>query len=557
MTVPAPPAPDRSVVLVGLMGAGKTAIGRRLAVRLGVPFVDADAEIEAAAGCTIGDIFARHGEAAFRDGERRVIARLLSGPPQVIATGGGAFVDPETRARIRAGAISVWLRAELDVLVARCARRGHRPLLKGRDARAVLAGLMAEREPLYAEADIAIESRDGPHEAVVAEVAGALAALDARQIAGAPTLVAVPVALATPYEVIVGEALLGHAGTLMRPLLAGPHVAVVSDQTVAARHLDPLCASLADAGLAVHRAIVPPGEASKSFTVLERLLDDLLAARIERSDTVIALGGGVVGDLAGFAASLLRRGVAVVQVPTTLLAQVDSAVGGKTGIDTRHGKNLVGSFHQPRLVIADIAVLDTLPGRELRAGYAEVVKYGLIDDAPFFAWLEARGAALIAGDRGARRHAVRTSCAAKARIVATDERESGARALLNLGHTFAHALELECGYGERLRHGEAVAIGLVLAFALSARLGLCPENDAERVRRHLTTAGLPTSPAGLAGADAAERLVAHMAQDKKVRDGRIVFVLARGIGRAFVTREVDTGAVRALLAEALADKAML
>ena len=354
------------------------------------------------------------------------------------------------------------------------------------------------------------------------------------------------------YDIVVGEGLIADAATYLRPLLRGRRVAVVSDETVAALHLSGLRGALAADGIEHHEIVVPPGESTKEFAALERLLDDLLDARIERSDAVIALGGGVVGDLAGFAASILRRGVAVVQMPTTLLAQVDSAIGGKTGINTRHGKNLVGTFHQPRLVLADLGVLDTLPRRQLLAGYAEVVKYGLIDDARFFAWLEAHGGEVCAGDGESRRHAVVSSCRAKARIVADDERELGNRALLNLGHTFAHALEVEAGYGDRLLHGEAVAIGLALAFELSARLGKCPAGDAERVRRHLASIGLATDPPAAIGDGGVGRLLDHMAQDKKVRGGRIAFVLARGIGEAYIDRDVDPAAVAALLETALA-----
>jgi len=548
-----PPRLDRPLVLIGLMGAGKTSVGRRLANHLGVPFVDADGEIEAAAGCSIADIFAHHGEAAFRDGERRVIARLLDGAPKVLATGGGAFLDTETRARIAEGGVSVWLRADLDTLVERCARRNNRPLLKTGDPRAILARLMAERHPLYAEAEIVIETGGGPHEGVVERIVDAL---DTRAKARLPAEPTAPERVrvdldARGYDIVVGEDLLAPASDWLRPVATGDRVALVSDETVARRHLAPLRDGLAAAGFDCHAVIVPPGEASKSWTQLERLLDALLDARVARDDSVIALGGGVVGDLAGFAAAILRRGVAVIQVPTTLLAQVDSAVGGKTGIDTRQGKNLVGAFHQPRLVLADIATLATLPARELRAGYAEVVKYALIDQPALFDWLEKNGAALLAGDRAARRHAVIASCAAKARIVAADEREGGVRALLNLGHTFAHALEVEVGFGDRLRHGEAVAIGLVLAFDLSARMGLCPAADVARLRRHLADLGLPISPATLVAPGSGARLVAHMAQDKKVAGDRITFVLARGIGHAFLSREVDLDLVRALLDEAL------
>jgi len=366
----------------------------------------------------------------------------------------------------------------------------------------------------------------------------------------------VPVALGErSYDIVVGAGLLGEAGAYLKPLLRLPRVAVVCDATVAPLHLATVQASL-DAAAIRHDAVtVPAGEASKSWDGLSALLNDLLDLGIERGTTLVALGGGVVGDLTGLAASLALRGVDFVQIPTTLLAQVDSSVGGKTGINTRHGKNLVGTFHQPRLVLADTAVLDTLPRRELLAGYAEVVKYGLLGDAAFFAWLERHGAAVIAGDEAARAHAVAESCRAKAAIVAADEREAGQRALLNLGHTFGHALEAETGYGAALLHGEAVAIGMCLAFALSAQLGLCPEADVARTRRHLAGVGLPTDLPHGAGDWTSARLLDHMRHDKKVRDGRLTFVLARGIGDAFVSRDVPAPAVADLLDGAIANAA--
>ncbi len=357
------------------------------------------------------------------------------------------------------------------------------------------------------------------------------------------------------YDVVIGKGLLASAGELLRPLLAQPRLAVVSDATVAPLHMPGLVQSLEGAGFACTELVLPAGEASKDFAHLENLLSELLEARIERGDAVLALGGGVIGDLAGLAASLLRRGVDVIQAPTTLLAQVDSAIGGKTGINTAQGKNLVGTFHQPRLVLCDTLALDTLPQRDLRAGYAEVVKYGLLGDVDFFAWLEEHGSALLAGDVVARRRAVVESCRTKARLVAADERESGARALLNLGHTFAHALELEAAYGGGLNHGEAVAVGLCLAFELSARLGLATDAEAQRVSRHLSTVGLPHEPRQVlerTGKGSAERLLEYMRQDKKVQDGRLVFVLARGIGDAFVANDVPEAEVQALLADKLA-----
>jgi 3-dehydroquinate synthase len=352
------------------------------------------------------------------------------------------------------------------------------------------------------------------------------------------------------YDIVIGPGLLERAGALLTPVLREKRLFVVTDERVAAAQWPRLAPALRQAGIETVLVRVPPGEASKDFAHLEQVMGAILAARPERGSMLLALGGGVVGDLAGLAASLLLRGVDFIQVPTTLLAQVDSSVGGKTGINTSHGKNLVGAFHQPRIVLADLDALSSLPRRELLAGYAEVVKYGLIDEPEFFAWLEANGAKLIAGDTAARAHAVEQSCRAKARIVAADERETGQRALLNLGHTFGHALEAALGYGGELLHGEAVAIGMVMAFDLSARLGLAPAADAARVRRHLAAVGLPTRPPG--GNWDVERLLALMAQDKKVRDGRITFVLVRGIGKAFVARDVDTAEVRAVLQQAVA-----
>ncbi len=352
------------------------------------------------------------------------------------------------------------------------------------------------------------------------------------------------------YDIKVGVGMLARAGALVAPILNRSRVAVISDATVARLYLEALAASLDGAGIDHVPIVMPAGEQSKSFPHLAELIDRLLAARIERNDTVIVLGGGVVGDLGGFAASILRRGVDFIQVPTTLLAQVDSSVGGKTGINTRFGKNLVGTFHQPRLVLADVTVLDSLPRRQLLAGYAEIVKYGLIDDADFFTWLEAHGASLLDGDHDLRCQAIATSCRAKARVVAGDEHERGERALLNLGHTFGHALEAETGYSDALLHGEAVAIGMALAFELSARLGLCSHEDARRVRHHLAAVGLPSLADVSEGAawDPAV-LLDHMRQDKKVTGGRMTFVLTNGIGCCFLSNDVPEAEILRLLSD--------
>ena len=353
------------------------------------------------------------------------------------------------------------------------------------------------------------------------------------------------------YDILVGRGLLAGIGARVAALKARA-VAVVSDETVAAEYGAAVTDALAGAGLRTALIAVTPGEGSKSYAGFAQVCDGLIGHRIERGDLVLALGGGVVGDLAGFAAASLRRGVRFVQAPTSLLAQVDSSVGGKTGINSPHGKNLVGAFHQPSLVIADTATLDTLPPRELRAGYAEVAKYGLIDDPEFFAWCEANLAEIYAGGP-ARETAVASCCRAKAGVVVRDEREDGERALLNLGHTFAHALERLTGYqAARLVHGEAVAIGLCLAFRFSARLGLCPGQDAGRVANHLALAGLPTRldqvPGGSGDAD---QLLDAMRQDKKVRDGALTFILARGIGKSFIAPGIEAEAVREFLMDEL------
>jgi 3-dehydroquinate synthase len=352
------------------------------------------------------------------------------------------------------------------------------------------------------------------------------------------------------YDIAVGDDVLDNAAAHLAPLLKRPFAVIVTDANVEAAHGPRLRRALAAGGVKSEAIILPPGEATKSFAQLEDLCETLLGLGVERGDLVIAFGGGVIGDITGFAASILRRGCRFAQVPTTLLAQVDSAVGGKTAINARHGKNLVGAFHQPAIVLADIATLDTLPARELRAGYAEVVKYGALGDAAFFAWLEANGARLLAGDRAARREAVLRSCAAKARIVAADEREDGARALLNLGHTFGHALEAAFGYSHRLLHGEAVAAGMGLAFDYSVAEGLCDAGEATRLKAHLRTAGLPAGLRDIDGASALapEALLSTMMQDKKVDQGRLTLILARRIGEAFIVRGVAADKVLAFLA---------
>ena len=545
----------RSIVLVGMMGAGKTSVGRRLGARLNLPFVDADAEIEAGAQLTIPEIFERFGEAYFRDGERKVIARLLLEGQKVLATGGGAFLNETTRQRIGASGVSIWLRPDFDVLMRRVRKRSNRPLLQTADPEATVRRLLEERAPIYSLADVTIESREGPHdfvvEAIVARLRQRQSGTGARE-----TIRQVPVALgARSYSILIGDGLIEAAGAHVARLAPGAKCAVVTDSNVAKLHLDPLMRSLASAGLKAAPIVVPPGEASKSYARFAEVCDALLAAHIERRDVVIALGGGVIGDLAGFAAASVRRGLRLVQIPTTLLAQVDSSIGGKTAINSPHGKNLVGAFHQPALVLADTGALDTLSAREFRAGYAETVKYGLIGDHGFFESLEQSWRDLFAGGP-MRLKAIATSCAAKARVVAADETEQGERMLLNLGHTFGHAFERLTGYdGARLVHGEGVAIGMACAFRFSRNLGFCSGQDAVRVENHLRAVGLPTRMSAIPGFDAApEAILEAMRQDKKVDSGRLTFILARGIGESFIARDVGEDRVRAFLAGELAQE---
>jgi 3-dehydroquinate synthase len=357
------------------------------------------------------------------------------------------------------------------------------------------------------------------------------------------------------YDIVIGRGVLRSLGERIAALRPGVRTAIVTDRSVAAHWLEAVETALAAAGVSSTRIVVGEGEATKSYAVLEQVSEGLIAAKIERNDLVVALGGGVIGDLAGFAASIVRRGVDFVQVPTTLLAQVDSSVGGKTGINSPHGKNLLGAFHQPVLVIADTLVLDTLPPRQFRAGYAEVVKYGVLGDAKFFDWLEANRSEIFSGG-AAREHAIAESCRAKAAIVARDERETGDRALLNLGHTFGHALEAATGFSDRLLHGEGVSIGMVLAAEFSAELGMIGAADALRVTKHLSDSGLPTrlqdiagfKQEGLADADA---LLALMFQDKKVKRGRLTFILLRALGEAVIVNDVEPEKVRNFLAKKL------
>lgn len=527
----------RHIALVGMPGCGKTSVGRRVAALTGLPFVDTDAAVEAREGTTIAAIFAERGEAGFRLAERAAIAAALEGPPAVLALGGGAFANPQTHALVRRGARTLWLRASLETLVERVGTGTKRPLLAG-DPRAALARLLPLREPYYARADHVLEGESSPD----TRAAQAVAAL-----ARAPPVKRVPVG-PPGYEVLVGPGLLARAGEHIRAAGAWRRALIVADANVAPLYADALADALTAAGLATERTTVSAGEASKSWDGLRTLVEAFAAARLARTDLVVALGGGVIGDLTGFAAAIYMRGLDWVQVPTTLLAQVDSSVGGKTAIDLAAGKNLAGAFHDPALVLADTDTLATLPAREMRSGYAEVVKYGLLGDARFFEWLEDHGESILAREPAPLAAAVAHCVRMKAQIVTDDPHEHGRRALLNLGHTFAHALEAECGFGDALTHGEAVALGCALAFRFSEARDLCPPMHVARACEVLREAGLPTRLSHVDHAFGANALVERMRNDKKAGSGgALTFILARGIGEAFVEHDAQADAVVAFL----------
>lgn len=546
----------RSIILVGLMGVGKSSIGKALAKRLHLPFVDSDAVIETHAGRTISEIFDAHGEEWFRQREYETIRDLLAGESLVLATGGGAFEDARIRACARQYGVSIWLQAPLKTLAERLTRRGfeRRPLLREGKPLAILKKLMEKRERFYESADIITQSRSIPKPTVVENILEALEALalkrrnDPFPENSSNDLEQVHIPLGErSYDIMIGSGLLERAGEFFQPLLKRQRVFVVADETVAEKYQDTLIENLKREKIDSHVISIPSGEASKSFGQLQKLLDQLIDKRIERGDMLVAFGGGVIGDLAGCAAGLALRGIDFIQIPTTLLAQVDSSVGGKTGINVPQGKNLVGVFHQPRLVLADTSLLKTLPMRHLTAGYAEVVKYALIGDLPLFNWLEIRGKNIIVGDPAALRQAIWSSCHAKASIVAADEREAGVRTLLNLGHSFGHALEHAAGYSDQLLHGEAVAVGMSLAFRFSHHLGLCAQEDVERVRAHLDSVGLPTSLHDFDFPTDGNTLIGAMLLDKKNKDGRLTLILAHGIGRCFRAEGVDSEQVRDFL----------
>ena len=526
------------------MGAGKTTIGRLLAKHLGKTFYDTDHEIEKRTGVKIPIIFELEGEAGFRKREAAVIEELTQLDNIVMATGGGAVITEDNRNLLQAGGTVIYLRANVNELWHRMRNDKHRPLLQNVDIRAKLEQLYAERNPLYMQtATLIFDTGHQPVTNILCQIEESLTQLHNKSFKIKPMMQTLNVALGDrTYPIHIGSGLITQADLIL-PHLKRKNVAIVTNTTVAPLYLNKLAQPLRDAGVSVIEIILPDGEAYKNSETLNLIYDALLKNRCERSTTLIALGGGVIGDLTGYAAATYLRGVPFIQIPTTLLSQVDSSVGGKTGINHPLGKNMIGAFYQPKLVLADIDTLQTLPKRELSAGIAEVIKYGLIRDAEFFDWLELNMSKLMGLDEAVTSYAIYRSCQNKAEVVAADEHEMGERALLNLGHTFGHAIENAMGYGVWL-HGEAVAAGTMLAADLSQRMGWLNEVEVKRIHALLSASSLPLKAPHLG----VERYLDLMQSDKKVEYGKIRLVLQQGIGKAVITSDYDAAKLNETLA---------
>ncbi|SFU95736.1 3-dehydroquinate synthase [Pseudoduganella namucuonensis] len=523
------------------MGAGKTTIGRLLARKLGLQFVDSDHEIEARTGASIPWIFEIEGEPSFRRREAEVIRDLTAQQGIVLATGGGAILDPDSRALLRERGTVIYLRASVSSILQRTAHDKNRPLLQTADPRKKLEELMLQREPLYEEmAHIVIDTGRPNVQSMVHTILNQLDVLACQAASNCVTQAQPSMSEQTTillnvdlgersYPISIGPGLLNDGALLARHAV-GNKVAIVTNTTVAPLYLDTVRDALRANGKEVIEIILPDGEEYKNWASLMQVFDSLLAHKADRKTTLLALGGGVIGDLTGYAAASYMRGVDFIQVPTTLLSQVDSSVGGKTGINHPLGKNMIGAFYQPRVVIADTSSLETLPDRELSAGLAEVIKHGAIIDAEFFDWIEANIDKLVGRDKGALAYAIARSCEIKADVVRQDEREGGLRAILNFGHTFGHAIEAGLGYGEWL-HGEAVGCGMVMAADLSQRMGYIDAETVERLRALVAAAGLPVAAPDLG----AERWLELMEVDKKNEGGAIKFILLKPLGAPKIT----------------------
>jgi len=522
-----------NIVLIGMMGAGKTTVGRMLAKQLGKTFIDSDEEIQKRTGVKISHIFDVEGEEGFRQRESSVIFDLCKLDNLVLATGGGAILNPENCKVLHENGLVIYLKSGVHDLWQRTRHDHNRPLLQTANPRARLQELFEQRDPIYAEAaDFIVHTGRQSVQVLIARLIKRISSRE-QPIETKDTMQTLDVGLAErSYQIHIGVGLTAYAELLLKHI---PHkrAVVVTNTTVAPLYLEKLSNLLTTNGIQLQSIILPDGEKYKNTESLNTIYDELLTQRCERSTPLIALGGGVIGDLTGFAAATYLRGVPFIQIPTTLLAQVDSSVGGKTGINHPLGKNMVGAFYQPQVVLADVATLDTLSDKELRAGMAEVIKYGLIRDLPFLEWLEQNIDKLLKRDAEALQYAIVRSCQNKADLVGQDERESGERALLNLGHTFGHAIENAMGYGVWL-HGEAVAAGTIMAVDLSRRLGWLTEQDVERTKALFVKAELPIIAPNLG----VERYIQLMGLDKKVAQGKIRFVLLKQLGHAVIESDV-------------------
>ena len=530
-----------NIILVGMMGAGKTTIGKALASSLDKEFVDSDHEIQERTGVKIPVIFEIEGEAGFRKRESEALLELSQKRNIILATGGGAILNPENRQLLKRSGIVIYLRASVNDLYRRTRHDKNRPLLQTQNLYARLNELYVQRDALYREtAHVIIDSGKQGVRFLVQKLINKLISIDFNTIMQGDqsnimqtiTVDFTPSAEKRSYPIHIGHGILQHVDLIVS-CLPQKRVAIVSNSTIAPLYLEKLQTALEKQGVRTMPIILPDGETHKNWETLNIIFDALLKNHCERNTTILALGGGVVGDLTGFAAATYLRGVPFIQIPTTLLAQVDSSVGGKTGINHPLGKNMIGAFYQPLMVLADSATLNTLPDRELRAGLAEVIKYGLIRDPAFFDWLEQNMHRLLARDPVTLNEAIQRSCENKAEIVAADEKEKGIRALLNLGHTFGHAIENGMGYGVWL-HGEAVAAGIVMAAELSRRMKLIGEADVQRIRKIFIQAGLPV----VAPEMPAEKYLELMLLDKKVESGKTRFIVLNRIGEAVMRADI-------------------
>jgi shikimate kinase/3-dehydroquinate synthase len=538
----------RNIFLVGLMGSGKTTVGRALAKKLNKRFIDSDHEIEARTGASIPLIFEIEGEQVFRQREAEVIRDLTAQDDIVLATGGGAILDPQSRAYLKERGTVIYLRASVNSILQRTGHDKNRPLLQTADPRKRIEDMSRQREPFYREvADLVVETGRPNVQWLVHAIATQLESRASEHAASSgtsdnphapltdmntrqPAPLTVNVDLGErSYPITIGHALIDDAERILKHV-TGTNVAIVTNTIVGPLYLDRLAQPLQAAGKRVITIVLPDGEEEKNWANLMTVFDVLLREKCDRKTTLVALGGGVTGDMTGFAAATFMRGVPFIQVPTTLLSQVDSSVGGKTGINHPLGKNMIGAFYQPQAVIADTGTLATLPLRELAAGLAEVIKYGAAMDEPFFDWIEANIANLVGRDPGALAYAIQRSCEIKADIVRQDEREGGLRAVLNFGHTFGHAIEAGMGYGQWL-HGEAVGCGMVMAADLSARLGFIDQAAKARLRALVKAAGLPVIAPDLG----LQRWLELMQVDKKNEGGQIRFILMKPLGTPFIT----------------------